>query len=56
MIKKLTRLKIPIDFNDCLIITGTALFTCGLWGYDPRAALITLGAWLIFLGRPEGGD
>lgn len=52
---KLPQIKIPIDFDDLLIIAGTACFTYGLWGYDPRAALIVLGGWLIILGRPKGG-
>jgi hypothetical protein len=55
---KLPRIKVSIDIDDLLIIAGTACFTYGLWGYDPRAALMTLGAWLVLLGRlqPKRGD
>lgn len=52
---RIHRLKIPLDADDALIIAGSALFTVGLWGYDPRAALMALGSWLVFLGRSRGG-
>lgn len=52
---KLLRIKIPIDSDDLFILAGTACFTYGLWGYDPRTALMALGAWLVFLGWPKGG-
>ncbi len=50
------RLKIPLDVDDALIIVGSGLFTYGLWGYDPRMALMILGIWLVILGRAKGGD
>jgi len=49
------RIKIPLDIDDAFILAGTAAFTFGLWGYDWRAALMALGMWLIFLGRPKRG-
>jgi hypothetical protein len=52
--KYLPRFKIAFNIDDFLIFTGTILAVYGLWGYDPRAALIILGIWLIFLGR--GGN
>lgn len=46
------KIKLPIDLDDIFILAGTITFTVGLWGYDPRAALMALGVWLVFLGRP----
>lgn len=46
----------PIDLDDIFILAGTICFTYGLWGYDPRAALMALGVWLVVLGRAKGGD
>jgi hypothetical protein len=54
-ILKLPKLKLPLDFDDLLLIAGTITFTIGLWGYDYRKALMVLGAWLIFLARPKRG-
>lgn len=48
--------KLKLDFDDCLIIAGTALCTVGFWGIDHRLALIILGVWLIFLGSRKGGS
>lgn len=53
---KLSRIKMPIDLDDIFILAGTICFTYGLWGYDPRAALMALGVWLVVLGRAKGGD
>ena len=56
---KIPKLRLPqlkLDIDDALIIAGTISFTAGLYGYDPRAAAMALGLWLVFLGRPRGGD
>jgi hypothetical protein len=50
---KLPKIKIPVDFSDVFVLAGTACFVYGLWGYDPRAALMALGMWLTYLGRPS---
>jgi len=55
MFKLKLKFKIPFDFNDVFIVAGTSLFTYGAWGFDPRVAMMVLGVWLIFLGRPQGG-
>lgn len=46
------KVQLPIDLDDIFILAGTFSFTYGLWSYDPRAALMALGVWLVFLGRP----
>lgn len=41
-----------IDGGDVLLVVGLILVTCGLWDISRPAALVTVGAVLIWIALP----
>ena len=43
-------MKIKINVLDILVISGSLIFSYGLWRVFPPAAYMALGAWMAVLG------